>query len=448
MADHLDVLLTAYISEGTELSKTVEQLLSKEPDKVQLDKVLRELQFKLCEAAEDDTHSLECLLELALECSERDLSNADLPLSMLEEMMDTQTIAQCNRLFTFLERFRRRMTSRMGKGQALLRLCNELLRRLSKTEDTVFCGRILIFLSLVFPLSERSAVNLRGEYNTDNVTIYEDNPSFVSDLEETPGQLLPPALQEIPLADLYPKFWSLQAYFSNPEDLLSSPVKLSQFRTSMTTVIDLITKLSSSGGEEPKLFPKGRAAESGSGDQNFHDLRGFFTPKMLTSPKLLVLELADAAFRKHFLVQILILTDFLLKQTATNKEKLSQSIRISNKSMTCQYTLPEVDVAWVLDLGGNARSVLINEPNGRKFLEVIENLIEHDGYWLRWKNVGCPAYEKPQISAAKINESRKKLEVVTGPRRSYQYSVGNAVLTKLWNATDASLGSTLQTTER
>jgi hypothetical protein len=48
----------------------------------------------------------------------------------------------------------------------MLRTLNELLRRLSKmgTQNTEFCGRILIFLSQVFPLGERSGVNLRGEY--------------------------------------------------------------------------------------------------------------------------------------------------------------------------------------------------------------------------------------------------------------------------------------------
>lgn len=58
----------------------------------------------------------------------------------------------------------------------LLRLCNELLRRLSKTEDTIFCGRILIFLSKSFPIGERSGVNLRGDFNVENVTAYDETP--------------------------------------------------------------------------------------------------------------------------------------------------------------------------------------------------------------------------------------------------------------------------------
>jgi hypothetical protein len=52
-----------------------------------------------------------------------------------------------------------------GKALVLLRTLNDLLRRLSKMGNaTVFCGRILTFLSGVFPLGERSGVNLRGEY--------------------------------------------------------------------------------------------------------------------------------------------------------------------------------------------------------------------------------------------------------------------------------------------
>lgn len=56
-----------------------------------------------------------------------------------------------------------------GKGLVLLRMCNELLRRLSKEINTVFCGRILMFLANSFPLGERSGVNLRGDFNTNAI---------------------------------------------------------------------------------------------------------------------------------------------------------------------------------------------------------------------------------------------------------------------------------------
>ena len=60
----------------------------------------------------------------------------------------------------------------------LLRMCNALLRRLSKTQNSVFCGKILVFLSFTFALSERSAVNLTGKANETNVTVFEDQDAF------------------------------------------------------------------------------------------------------------------------------------------------------------------------------------------------------------------------------------------------------------------------------
>ena len=121
--------------------------------------------------------SLADLLDFALVATELEIADNGLPFTLLEELFDTQTIPAAERFFEYLESRVERLTANMegGKGKALvlLRLCNELLRRLSKAEDTIFCGRILIFLSKSFPISERSAVNLRGDFNTDNVTIFD-----------------------------------------------------------------------------------------------------------------------------------------------------------------------------------------------------------------------------------------------------------------------------------
>ena len=53
---------------------------------------------------------------------------------------------------------------------ALLRVSSGLLRRLSRMADTVMCGKVLLFLAFILPLSERSGVNVTGGFNTDKVT--------------------------------------------------------------------------------------------------------------------------------------------------------------------------------------------------------------------------------------------------------------------------------------
>lgn len=91
------------------------------------------------------------------------------PLTVLQDLLETQTIASCSHIFSWIESRADRLTEGMvpqkGKALILLRTLNDLLRRLSKMgTTTIFCGRILTFLSGVFPLGERSGVNLRGEY--------------------------------------------------------------------------------------------------------------------------------------------------------------------------------------------------------------------------------------------------------------------------------------------
>lgn len=88
---------------------------------------------------------------------------------MLQDLLETQTIASCSHIFSWIEARAARLTEGLvpqkGKALILLRTLNDLLRRLSKMgSTTIFCGRILTFLSGVFPLGERSGVNLRGEY--------------------------------------------------------------------------------------------------------------------------------------------------------------------------------------------------------------------------------------------------------------------------------------------
>src|SRR6266481_7669653 len=91
------------------------------------------------------------------------------PFTILQDLLETQTIPSCSHIFSWIESRAARLTVGMvpqkGKALVLLRTLNDLLRRLSKMgSNTIFCGRILTFLSGVFPLGERSGVNLRGEY--------------------------------------------------------------------------------------------------------------------------------------------------------------------------------------------------------------------------------------------------------------------------------------------
>lgn len=54
-------------------------------------------------------------------------------------------------------------------------MCNDLLKRLSKSQNTVFSGRIHLFLAKLFPLNEKSGLNLMSQFS-DNFTRYTSSP--------------------------------------------------------------------------------------------------------------------------------------------------------------------------------------------------------------------------------------------------------------------------------
>ncbi|KAJ1526498.1 hypothetical protein HK096_011400, partial [Nowakowskiella sp. JEL0078] len=184
------------------------------------------------------------VLDIALCCtearvgpqSEKFVCDPSLPFTILEDLVDMLTIERAQELFGFLESREGRLTQNMdpakGKGLVLLRFCNELLRRLSKTKHTETCGRILTFLTMVFPLTERSGVNLNGEYNVENVTNYD---TLIASNDNTTDNY----------DDFYLVFWSLQQFFLNPK-LLFLPANFEKFKKGVKATITHFEKLDES----------------------------------------------------------------------------------------------------------------------------------------------------------------------------------------------------------
>ena len=241
-------------------------------------------------------------------------------------------------MFDYLDSRRERITAKHFKAKNLiiLRACNELLRRLSRAEDTVFCGRVFIFLFQSFPLGDRSSVNLRGEYHIENVTVFEDlAPKAESKLEDgmevdqeeektateqdaanieagttvETTKTSSEALANLPkvvkfdtkdekvdekpadMDTLYPIFWSLQEDFSTPTRLFDD-TSLQKFQNGLSSTLlkfkevqqDLQARGTSKLSDDGKRGVKRK--RSGQEDE----LSSSFNPKYLTSRDLFDLE--------------------------------------------------------------------------------------------------------------------------------------------------------------
>lgn len=110
------------------------------------------------------------------------LSIAKTPYQMLEDILEQQTVSQSEHTWKIVKSLTSKLSSesyfQKGKLQ-LLKICNALLKKLSKAIHTEFCGQVLMFLTSVYGTSERSALNLGGKINDANNTHFEtDFPVF------------------------------------------------------------------------------------------------------------------------------------------------------------------------------------------------------------------------------------------------------------------------------
>jgi THO complex subunit 1 len=370
----------------------------------------------------------------------------------VEELLDTQTIDGCRIVFDYLDSRRERITARHFKQKSLiiLRACNELLRRLSRAEDTVFCGRVFIFLFQSFPLGDRSSVNLRGEYHVENVTGYEDLPPKIEakvddDMEvepkkddeaiekesgnegvtvtadqvkAAPEQVGQPSKtvkfdakdekpqEVVPHMDtLYPIFWSLQEDFSTPTRLFEES-NLQAFRSGLETTIRKFKQVQEElKGRGATKLPDDRnrgvkRKRNGQEDQ----LSSSFNPKYLTSRDLFDLEISDLAFQRHILVQALILVDFLLSLTPKAKKKLDHT---SNKSVLYSYTLEEENARWATNMRNSIATYLQDGPEGKFYYRMVDTVLSRDKNWVHWKAESCPPIERQPVSAEDFAEAKK-----------------------------------------
>ncbi|KAL6231172.1 hypothetical protein BDW75DRAFT_50362 [Aspergillus navahoensis] len=420
------------------------------------------------------------LLDIISVFSDNEQCEPGLIFWLIEELLDSQTIEGCRKIFDYLESRREQNTKKHFKQKNLiiLRSCNELLRRLSRAEDTVFCGRVFIFLFQSFPLGDKSAVNLRGEYHTENVTTFDtianhatreademdvDMPDVKETASISEAQKQPVAEkdaksprqdatktpevtvsqpsnqtgeQPLDLDTLYPIFWGLQAYFSSPTKVFDAQ-HLATFKSGLESTLaafqrvntELETSNSKTQEEIRKSTKRKRTADG-------PEIASSFNPKYLTSRELFDLEVNDTAFRRHVLVQALILLDFMLSLTSKAKAKLAD---LSNKSVLYGFVLDDEDAQWAVKMRKSIEGYLQEGAGGKFYYRMVDTVLSRDKNWVRWKAEGCPLIERPAVSVDEYLGARDKATKVYANKR-LRASPMNSLNLKFLSESESSSG--------
>ena len=384
------------------------------------------LQDKLKTRKPNKTEGLTKLVLLANASAELGISLYTVPFILLGDVFDCLTLDICESVFFFVEAqvstWVRPDFYSAGKI-LLLRMCNDLLRRLSSAQNTVFCGRIQLFLAQLFPLSEKSALNLMSHFNLENVTSFSSRQELSGPAET--GDTATPMEVEATIDsmdtnapidfDLYRKLWSLQDSFRLPTQCYSSD----QWKTLTANMEEIFKAFGSYKLEEEARFRnrKGRGrVSSHSGNAEDYKESHYFA-KFLTSEKLMNLQLHDSHFRRHLLIQCLILFQYL-----------TSDVKFKGNSLV----LTDAQALWIRDATTKVYSLIKETPsNGEEFATYISQVLLREESWIAWKNDGCPSYEKDPLMETEPQPNKKHLGDNGGETR--KMDIGNPELNRLWN---------------
>ncbi|KAK9505249.1 hypothetical protein O3M35_009342 [Rhynocoris fuscipes] len=340
--------------------------------RIALEESIRSKVLEMMVTSDEEHVSLEietipALLDTITSLARKELVSPSLSVSLLSDILDTSTVAKCEKIFDFVEKHVSIWKEPLFFGACknnILRMCNDLLRRLSKTQHNNFSGRILLFLAMFFPFSERSGLNIVSEFNIDSFMKYD-----TEDIKDGTDDCLESTDSNIKLdSTFYSKFWSLQEYFRSP-NLCYNKAQWKEFVINTNSVLSVFKNF--------KLAPV--ESQDWCGFISEPDEQEFIT-KFLTNQKLLLHQLEDSNFRRTIYIQFLILFQFLTAQVKTKQE--------SNELKADQ-------IEWVKGCIEKVHKLIKESPpDGEQFLSNILQLLKRDEHWSRWKNDGCPALKK------------------------------------------------------
>lgn len=286
---------------------------------------------------------------------------------------------------------------------SLLRSSVELLERLEGTPFSHFAGRLLVFVAKKLPLFDQSGINIRSDFNLKvikpkaiNVRSTErdnmEEGETVSDSEETNNHE--------DNEKLFERFWKIQSILGNPNLLYDKNIWLT-FRSNVDIILYHMEKL-------PATL-------------HVWNLKRDY----MTCSKALALQIKDVNMRRCFLLQILIVLQYLELPVESRPENF-----ILDKS---QMTWSAATTRKIFDLIQDTT----NKNEGTNFLQFIQHILRNETLWNEWKNKKCKEPVQPEEDIVNMRgtyHKRRKMSDELNSAKAYKLQViGSQDMTRLWN---------------
>ncbi|TIB04829.1 hypothetical protein E3P94_00069 [Wallemia ichthyophaga] len=341
----------------------------------------------------DDYHiGLLFRLGVLVELLKSDIIPPNSVVPIISDTLDIHSLSSATVIFNFLTDFMASDDSNVVKTTStrnnLLKTSNELLRRASRTRNSELCGEILLFLTSIMPLTDRSATNFRGDIRESTKTI--PDALMMSDEAD----------------DGYRNFWHLQSYLTNPMSIYDKTAikdgdkeitHTERFKSLFSSILQLLVEASD---KEIKMSGSTTKKSSGGMKRKLNEAEilsdAYFFPEYLAQPKLFPLQVADPSFRCCVFIQMFIIVQFIVsvhpKDLLYGPEIQNPQEKIIKSGIQSDKTFAD----WATSRRSNILKALPKvSPHNVDITQPIVQLMKREKHWVYWKMENCPMIELP-----------------------------------------------------
>ena len=223
----------------------------------------------------------------------------------------------------------------------------------------------------------------------------------------------------------YELFWAMQDFFRDPKSLYA-PTRLAKFRTSLEEVIRVFKEKEAQEKNSSSSRRKRKRKDIAQKTQ-----QEFFSPKFLTSPSLLELELADSSFRLQVIFQSLIILDHLLASSSYQAE-IYAALAKQNQAVMNTWKPTTEEEHGLVQLRSDLKRIILESPR-RESMPTATAVFDREKNWVYWKLDNCKSFEKPGLDKdAAVANALLSFNRFMSPPRPYRHAVGTATLSRLW----------------
>ncbi|EFC50768.1 hypothetical protein NAEGRDRAFT_61424 [Naegleria gruberi] len=263
-------------------------------------------------------------------------------------------------------------------------------KKVSKIEDSVTCGRILLFVASVLPYNHDACINKGGHFNKEHHSLLEQQ--ILNDNNEDSSNT----------QDDFEIYWGLQVHIIQILELQSTLASFynsyprgndecpswSLFSREVDRILKCLDTRFTTNIQTMKQLKKNNQSTN-------HEsalVQDLFSPiKLLKNRTLFDLQLDDVRFRRQVLIQLLVTIYRLLEKNSEPSFYLSELKTLKDKTLNV---------------------VRKYDPES---VTLLETILDRERHWSNWKSNGCTPYFKDHESvfppSTKVDQSFKNTEM-------------------------------------